>query len=350
MRPGNAPVPVTILTGFLGSGKTTLLNRLLRAPDMTGTAVIINEFGEVGLDHLLVETGDDTVIQLSNGCLCCTVRGQLSESLARILARGPERVIIETTGLADPVPVIQAIVADPALSGIARMASLVTVFDVLNAAAQIGEHQEAARQLALADFVILSKLDRAGDPEAARRGALHLIGRQAPGAVVIDAETLAADPGRIGGMTHRPGGPGFPDPQLGHAHHGHVHDVNRHSAAIRAVTLRAKRPLRRQDVEMFCDLLMSAHGSKVLRLKGLVAVEGTSGPLLIHGVRGSMEELRELETWPGEDRTTRIVVFLDGIEPDFVRRLFDGFAGIAAPDTADRAALTANPLAVPGMP
>jgi G3E family GTPase len=370
------PIPVTVLTGFLGSGKTTLLNRLTRDPELSDAAFIINEFGEVGLDHLLVEAADDGIVELSSGCLCCTIRGDLVATLEAFLRRLDNgrldrlsRVVIETTGLADPAPVLHTIMAHPYLVMRYRLDGVVTVVDAVNGSATLDEHEEAVKQAAVADRLVLTKTDM---PDGAKRAPalLERLSRLNPAAPILraaDGEATAA--ALFGAGLYDPDNR-IPDVRRwlnaeahdvshrhehshghGHAHdHQHPHDRNRHDDRIRSFSLTTDRAIPYGGLEMFLDLLRSAHGASVLRLKGLVRLaEDPDRPLVIHGVQEVFHPPVRLDAWPDDDRRTRIVLITRDLSEDFVRRLFDAFAGTLATDTADPAALTASPLALTGF-
>jgi G3E family GTPase len=359
-------IPVHVLTGFLGSGKTTFLNELLKGPGFERTAVIINEFGETGLDHLFLEGREEGVFELSNGCLCCTIRSELAATLLSLPQDRIDRVLVETTGLADPVPILQSIIGSHAVSSLFEIAGMITIVDSLNVVEQMAAHREARLQVALADLLIVTKLDMLDPVARSERANLVVRGLRAlnplakvlmrdqftPSAAILDlaaGQALAAglaEAGRSGdGHGH------------GHAHghgHGHRHvdhhhhDVNRHGDRIRSAVLTMSRPMRRQAIEMFCELMTSAHASSLLRLKGLVAIEGSERPLVIHAVHGVFHEPRQLDRWPDDNRETRIVVILEDLDPDFVRRLLSAFADIPTTDMPDSEALINNPLGIPG--
>ena len=348
------PIPLTVLTGFLGAGKTTLLNRLLRDPALRDAAVIINEFGEIGLDHLLVEHIEDGVMLLSTGCLCCTVRGELVSTLEKLL-RGLDngrmtfnRVIIETTGLADPAPVLHTAMVHPYLVMRFRLDGVVTVVDAVNGAATLDAHVEAVKQAAVADRIVLTKTDLLDSPEVgapllARLKSLN------PAASVIDAASAGIaqliDCGLYDAERKIPDVKRWlSEEAYAHDHHHH-HDVNRHDDRIRAFSLATEQPIPFSAFEMFLDLLRSMHGPNLLRVKGIVKLaESPDRPVVIHGVQHVFHPPATLAAWPDPDHRTRLVFIVNGIEERAIKDLFNAFLGLAQVDRPDRAALTDNPL------
>jgi len=378
-------VPVSILTGFLGAGKTTLLNRLLKDPELADTAVIINEFGDVAIDHLLVEASSDGVIELSDGCLCCTVRGELVDTLADLMDRMQtgrikplKRVVIETTGLADPAPVLQSVLGNPVLAQNYRLDGVVTVVDAVNGEQTIASHVEAMKQVAVADRLVISKaglardgqVDRLmtvlrelnprapiidGDGDAAGRAELFACGLYDPTTKVADVGRWLQDEDAAGqhharGHAHGHGHDHHREEHV-HGHHHHHHDVNRHGSDIRSFSIVHDRPIEPMALEMFIDLLRSAHGEKLLRMKAIVSLaDDPERPVVLHGVQSVFHAPERLAAWPDPaDRRTRMVMITKGLEEAFVRDVFDAFTGKPRVDRADAQALADNPLAVPGV-
>lgn len=385
MSPAFNVVPVSILTGFLGAGKTSLLNRLLKDPDLADTAVIINEFGDVSLDHLLVEASSDGIIELSDGCLCCTVRGELVDTLADLMDRMQtgrikplKRVVIETTGLADPAPVLQSVMGNPVIAQNYRLDGVVTVVDAVNGLSTLDHHGEAVKQVAMADRLVISKMTLAGPdavasltvrlrelnpraplidgdlPEAGKAG-LFECGLYDPAGKIADVGRWLQDAaghdhhghGRNHDHDHDCGQPGHDH----HHHHHHHHEENRHGDDIRSFSIVHDQPIDPMALEMFVDLLRSAHGEKLLRMKAIVCMsDKPERPLVLHGVQTVFHMPQRMTAWPDPaDRRTRMVLITKGLTEAFVRDLFDAFTGKPRIDRPDRQALEDNPLAVPGL-
>ncbi|MGE5722326.1 MAG: CobW family GTP-binding protein [Sphingomonadales bacterium] len=347
--------PVTIVTGFLGSGKTTLMNRALADPAMRGALVIINEFGEVGLDHALMTSSDDNIVVLENGCLCCTVFGDLIGTLNTLYHRREageierfDRVIIETSGLADPVGVVQAFFSDPTLEGLYRLGGVVAVVDGINYPSTLHEHDEAVRQIALADHIIVTKLDMVpaderADRERQARSAIAEINRVAP---VLDADDPALD------LAHLLGWEGH-DLEKGTAevrawlaasdtaeectdHHGphrHRHD----HVEIGSLSFVRKEPLPRLALQLLLEGIERNLGSSLLRIKAIVTVEGEEqGPAVIQGAQHLLHNLTWLKGWPFPDRQSRFVVIAAGIATDQLRDMVELLDRIATRSAAAR--------------
>jgi G3E family GTPase len=376
-----ARIPVSILTGFLGAGKSTLLNRLLKDPAMKDAAVIINEFGEVGIDHLLVEASNDAVVELADGCLCCTVRGELVDTLAELIdgmqtgrLKPLSRIVIETTGLADPAPVMQSVMGHPSIAQHFDLDGVVTVVDAVNGLSTIENFPEAYRQAAVADRLILTKKTLAdaetiervtarlralnprapitdGDEDNAAQASILINGLYDPGSKIPDVDRWLRDEMAAADDHHHDHGHHHHDHDHGHHHHHYAHDVNRHGDQIRSYSILHDQPIDPMAINMFIDLLRSTHGDKLLRMKAIVALtDRPDRPLVLHGVQSIFHPPVRLPAWPeGSDRKTRLVLITRDLSEDYVRDLFGAFSGKVAIDRPDRAAMTDNPLSVPGF-
>lgn len=331
-------IPAFVLTGFLGAGKTTLLNRLLKDPALADTAVVINEYGEAGLDHLLVEKSGDGVVLLSSGCLCCSLRGDLLDTLADLAARRASgelppfaRVMIETTGLAHPTPVLQTLMAPQLAAAGYVLAGVIAVADALRGEALLDQHAEAVAQLAVADRILVSKTDLAGDATAFMARLQALNPRAAIG--------LMPDAGAAELLDE----PEFPSAG---AAVGTRPVFSAHDASIASFTLETDKVLAPGHFIAFIDELRERFGEGLLRFKALVKLADDPGrPVVLHGVQHWFAPPERLDAWPSPDRRTRIVVIGRDLDRRGIEDLFAAFCDEPRLDAPDRAALTDNPLA-----
>jgi G3E family GTPase len=338
---GGDTIPVAVLTGFLGSGKTTMLGHLLRVPEFSRTAIIINEFGEIGLDHELIEKSEDSVIALTTGCLCCKVRTDLAQTLQDLLRRRDEgactrfeRIVIETSGLADPAPILHTLMTDAAIASRLTLGGVVTAVDAVTGAATLERETISQKQVAVADRLVLTKLDLTAGDEGALRNRLSALNPSAP--------TLRAVHGRVdseslfGSACYDPKAKSLDvDAWLAQSPaHTHEH----HDAEIKTYTLVRAEPIRAVALTLFLEALAEHCGADLLRLKGIVNIaESPDRPAVIHGVQHVFHPPAWLERWPSADRRTRMVFITRRIPRRWVEVLFDAIGA----EVADVAARTA---------
>lgn len=347
MPPSTNLTPVNVLTGFLGSGKTTLLQRLLRSPRMARTAVLINEFGEIGLDHLLVQHVDEAVVLLQSGCICCSIRDDLKSALRDLLSRRErgeipafDRIVIETTGLADPGPILYTLLSEPVIRHHFQLGNVITTVDVVNAGLHLSRNREGIKQVAAADHLVLTKADlaEAGQTDIVRSE----LARLNPSAriwdaaqepvdvdVLLDALPFAPAPGQAryrfenGSTRARKDGASGPGSANG-----------LHTEAVSSMSLILDRPMDWTAFGIWLSLLLNRHGDNVLRVKGILCVEGSDTPVWINGVQHIVHTPQHLERWPSDDHRSRIVFITRGIDPGLLRRSLEAFCRLRAVELA----------------
>lgn len=335
-----ARIPVSVLTGFLGSGKTTALNHLVRDPAMSRALVIINEFGAISLDHELVtRSDDDLVVEMMGGCLCCTIRGDLLQALRdapfRFLRDGHcafDRLVIETTGLADPAPILHTLMIDAQLEMLYRLDGVITTIDAANGMTTLDTQEESVKQAAVADRLLLTKTDLVPPEEVqALEERLRSLN---PGAPILHALNGDVDASRLfdAGL-YNPAtksddvqrwlnAEAYHDDHVhDHAHHGHKHqhDVNRHDARIRSICLTFDEPVQDIAFDRWLSVLTQFKGPDMLRVKGIVNIAGVDRPLVIHGVQHIIHAPAMLDAWPSEDRRTRLVFIVRDMTEEDLR-------------------------------
>jgi G3E family GTPase len=312
-----APIPVAVLTGFLGSGKTTLIRVLLKDPEFAGTAVVVNEFGEIGLDHLLIEaaTKEDTIL-LEGGCLCCATRGDLVRALRSLLDRRERaelpayaRVIVETSGLADPAPILQTLMSDPLRLSRYRLASLTTTIDAMLGADTLARYDEARRHAALADRIVLTKEDLADEP--ARAAAIDAVRTFSAAPIVSAAE--------FGAGLFLPPSASITPRDVEH-HHAHGNYVSASRSVDRALTW--------PHVETWLSQTIERCGSRLLRLKGALAIEGEDGPVVLHAVQHVIHRPEKLSAWPAGLAEGRITLIAEGIPAEELEQLLNSLSAL----------------------
>jgi G3E family GTPase len=331
-------IPVTLITGFLGSGKTTLLSRLVRHPDMAGAAVVINEVGEIGIDHDLVTMASENISLLANGCICCSVRTDLQETLRDLFARRHagevpdfDRLIIETTGLADPAPVVQTLTSDTMLAAQFRLDGLVTLVDAANSLQQLAAHAEPAKQIALADRVFITKADLVD--EATLRAVQEAAQALNPRARISTLLHGAVEPAELTGLglSSARAGPAtlsfLGEPLQGEGSGGERTLGQRpalHDGSIRTLSIRFHEPFTWAAFSAALELLATLRGPDLLRVKGIVNVDGK--PVVVQGVQHIFHDPVELDRWPSTDTDTRLVFITRGIEAATIRNLLSAVA------------------------
>ena len=339
-------IPVAILTGFLGSGKTTVLRHLGHVGELNRTLVLVNEFGEVGIDHhLLTPIDDDTLVAVESGCICCTIRSDLVRTLseahwryARNGERWFDRVVIETTGIADPAPIMQTIIGEPSVAKHYALAGVVTAVDAVNGVTTLERYEEAAKQVAVADHLLLTKTDLAHPDEPTLQQTLRRLAPSAPVSRVADGKAeidwfFASENDWLAGkipaveawlQAEEQASAATQEHDHHHDHSDPAHDLNRHNR-IQASSLIFEQPVDAALLDSCLGMLMQFRGADLLRVKGIVNVIGMDRPMVIHGVQHVFHPPEVLPQWPSDDRRTRIVMIAQDLDHAVLRTCFEGF-------------------------
>jgi G3E family GTPase len=325
--------PVNIITGFLGSGKTTLLQRLLRSRELSDVAVLVNEFGEVGLDHHLLQGVTESTLLLENGCVCCAIRGDLQNALRGLLSsrtRGEipnfRRVVIETSGLADPAPIAYTLLSEAVLRHHFRLSGIITTIDAVNGSAQLAGFAEAVKQASMADRLVLTKVDLTDGPAVgalrARLRALNL------SAQVLESTEIGAEPYRLLTDDIYDAAGKFREASQWTASEVYQHAMHEHTADVQSFVVIFDRPLDWTAFGVWASMLLHRHGADVLRLKGLLNVAGLPAPVLINGVQHIVHPPSHLEAWPDADRRSRLIFIVRGLERARIEHSLAVFNGL----------------------
>ncbi len=328
-------IQVSVLTGFLGSGKTTLLGHLLRQPQFSRTAVIINEFGEIGLDHELVETSEDSFIELQTGCLCCKIRTDLAQTLENMLRRRDrgncppfDRIVIETSGLADPAPILQTLMTDTSIAGRLMLGGVVTTVDAVNGVGTLERERISQKQVAVADRLVLTKSDLAGTAQSVLLRRLAELNASAP---VLRADHGRIDPSCLFDAGLYDSHAKSLDVNSWLAEEAHRHSHGRHDADINTYAIVREEPIRAVALTLFLETLAEHCGADLLRLKGIVDIaESPDQPAVIHGVQHVFHPPAWLERWPSDDRRSRIVFIMRRVPQRWVEVLLDAIGAEVA--------------------
>jgi G3E family GTPase len=331
----NTRIPVNVLTGFLGSGKTTLLRHLLTDPELADCAVLVNEFGEIGLDHHLIAAVRGDVVLMQSGCICCTIRGDLSESIRGLYDRrergemGFARLVIETTGLADPTPILSTIMHDPQIRHHFQLGRVITTVDAVNGATHLRRQPESIKQAAVADSIVVTKVDLA---DAADVNALEArLARLNPAARYWRSANALPPPGSLmaeDAFAHRTSGLGVSELQAAGAEdisRAHRHDDHSHDTSIRAFTLTFEDSIDWHAFAVWFTLLLHAHGADVLRVKGMLKVAGAAGPVVVNAVQHLVHPPIHLDAWPEDRRRSWLVFIVRDLERAAIERSFAAF-------------------------
>jgi G3E family GTPase len=343
--------PVNIITGFLGSGKTTLLQRLLRSPDLSDVAVLVNEFGEIGLDHHLLQNVAESTLLLENGCVCCAVRGDLQRALRDLLSRRTRgdiphfhRVVIETSGLADPAPIAYTLLSEPVLRHHFRLSGIITMIDAVNGASQLDRFAESVKQASMADRLVITKTDLSDHVTVT--ALLGRLRRLNISAQILDSAEISADLQQLLTDDIYDAAGKFREARHWIAEEIDVHTSHVHTADVQSFAAIFDRPLDWTAFAVWAGMLLHRHGADVLRLKGLLNVAGVPTPVLINGVQHIVHPPSHLEAWPDADRRSRLIFIVRGLQRARIERSLAIFNDLVNKPAAARPRESGSPIQV----